>query len=174
MADTPGKKPRILCLDDQLEHLQLRKAFLEQFGCEVITINDAQSCLSLASHERFDLALLDYHLAGELTGEDVAHDLRALTPSMPLIMLTGDPALPESVKECVDAYFVKGSSSPKDLLDAIDALLPNHFVKPRLCQAAAQADCDSKASSDGEVGRGEKCRSLHCVPFANSGRDDKI
>ena len=109
----------------------MRKVFLEQFGCEVITINDAQSCLSLASHEDFDLALLDYHLGGELTGEDVAHDLRALTPNMPLIMLTGDPGLPQSVKDCVDAFFVKGSSSPKDLLDAIDALLPGSFVKPR-------------------------------------------
>lgn len=131
MTATPGKKPRILCLDDQLELLQLRKSFLEQFGCEVITINEAQSCLSLASHEEFDLAILDYHLGGELNGEDVAHDLRALSPMMPLIMLTGDSGLPESVKDCVDAFFLKGSSSPRELLDAIDALLPGCFVKPR-------------------------------------------
>jgi CheY-like chemotaxis protein len=30
-----SKKPKILCVDDQLENLGVRAMLLEQFGCEV-------------------------------------------------------------------------------------------------------------------------------------------
>ncbi len=131
MTSMQDKKPRILCLDDQRENLRLRKMFLEQFGCEVIAVEDADACLRVATHEAIDLALLDYHLSGEITGEHVAQDLRALFPEMPLIMLTGDPNLPDSAKKSVDMFFIKGASSPADLLDAMENLLPDHSLKPR-------------------------------------------
>jgi CheY-like chemotaxis protein len=126
-----GKKPKILCLDDQRDHLGLRKTFLEQFGCEVIAVEDAAGCFEAATREIFDVALLDYHLGGEITGEEVAHDLRRRYPDMPLIMLTGDPGIPDSAKESVDAVLIKGASDPGDLLDAIQKLAPNCDIRPR-------------------------------------------
>jgi CheY-like chemotaxis protein len=83
------------------------------------------------AQEPFDLALLDYHLAEETTGEDVARDIRVLHPGMPLVMLTGDPKIPESARECVDKVLIKGTGSPADLLDAIEQLLPWSRIKPR-------------------------------------------
>jgi len=126
-----GRPPRILCLDDQPEHLLIRKALLEQFGCEVVVVYDAQVCLLTATHSHFDLALLDYHLGGNINGEDVARDLRVCLPDLRLVMLTGDPTIPESAKESVDAVLLKGSSSPGDLLWMIRTLLPECEIKPQ-------------------------------------------
>lgn len=124
-------KPRILCLDDQPENLQVRKVLLEQFGCDVVTVTDSSACLQAAAREIFDLVLLDYHLSEPVTGEDVARDLRVLLPRVPLIMLTGDPRIPPSACECVDAVLIKGPSGPVELLDTIHRLLPHRPIKPR-------------------------------------------
>ena len=124
-------KPRILCLDDQPENLRVRKVLLEQFGCEVVAVTDSSGCLRAAAQEVFDLVLLDYHLAERVNGEDVAHDLRVLLPNVPLLMLTGDPLIPGSACECVDAVLIKGPSGPAELLDTIQRLLPQRPMKPR-------------------------------------------
>lgn len=128
--EEPEQGPRILCLDDREENLRFRKLFLEQFGCTVVTVLGAHECLQLAESQDFDLAILDYHLAGETTGEDVAHDLRAMRPGLLLMMLSGDPNIPESAKTCVDAVLLKGSSNPTELLDAVQSLLPDCKMKP--------------------------------------------
>lgn len=126
-----GRRPRILCLDDQPSNLLIRKALLEQFGCEVTAVGDAQSCLTAATRQSFDLALLDYHLGGETTGADVADDLRICAPGMILVMLTGDPRIPESARKSVDAVLTKGSSCPEDLFKMIEEFLPDCVVNPR-------------------------------------------
>jgi CheY-like chemotaxis protein len=122
---------RILCLDDQPMALQVRKMLLEQFGCEVVTVLDAQSCLTAAAESHFDVALIDYHLGTAVTGEDVARDLRVCSPGTALIMLTGDPKIPDSARQAVDAVLIKGSSSPEDLFFAIEELAPDCKLKPR-------------------------------------------
>lgn len=127
----PGKPPRILCLDDQPDHLSVRKMLLEQFGCEVVAVHEALDCLRAATDGSFDLALLDYHLSGEVNGEDVARDLRVCNPQLRLVMLTGDPRIPESAKKSVDAVVIKGFSSPEHLLWTIQQLLPNCVIKAR-------------------------------------------
>ncbi|QNI30884.1 response regulator [Alloacidobacterium dinghuense] len=124
-----GRQPRILCLDDQPANLLVRKMLLEQFGCEVVTVLDAQSCLAAATHEPFDLALIDCHLGETVTGEDVARDLRVCVPGLVLVMLTGDPQIPESAKKSVDAVLIKGSTNPEDLLRTMQELLPDCAIR---------------------------------------------
>lgn len=124
-------KPSILCLDDQPESLRVRAILLEQFGCHVVAATDSSTCLRLVAQGNFDLALLDYHLAEDVTGEDVARDIRVLHPGMPLVLLTGDSKIPKSVWECVDEVLVKGSCGPGELLDTIQRLLPDRRIKPR-------------------------------------------
>jgi CheY-like chemotaxis protein len=126
-----GRRPRILCLDDQPAALRVRKALLEQFGCEVLTVPDAQSCLTAAVESDFDVALIDYHLGGTVTGEDVARDMRLCAPETALVMLTGDPKIPDSARESVDAVIIKGASRPDDLFFIIEELAPDCTLKPR-------------------------------------------
>jgi len=45
--------------------------------------------------------------------------------------LTGDPQLPRSAAEVVDAVLIKGQSSPAALFDLIERLLPNATLIPR-------------------------------------------
>jgi len=114
----PGK-PTILCVDDKEENLRIRTLLLQQFGCRI------------ASEEPVDLVLLDYHLANGETGEQVARDMRVLKPRVPLIMLTGDVNLPDTARHCVDAVITKGISSPTELFDIIQQLLPGSELHPR-------------------------------------------
>jgi CheY-like chemotaxis protein len=127
----PGRPARILCMDDQAVSLYVRKMLLEQFGCEVVAVHDAQSCLSAAVESSFDVALLDYHLGGTVTGEDVARDLRICSPNTALVMLTGDPKIPDSARESVDVVITKGTSSPEDLFSTLQQLAPDCTLKPR-------------------------------------------
>jgi len=104
---------------------------LEQFGCEVVTVLDAQSCLVAAAESYFDVALIDYHLGTTVAGEDVARDLRVCAPGTALVMLTGDSKIPDSARESVDAVITKGSSQPEDLFVTIEELAPDCKLKPR-------------------------------------------
>lgn len=125
----PGTKPQILCLDDRPDNLRIRKMLLERFGCDVVTVSEAQECLRIATSVKFDLILLDYHLGSSINGEDIANDLRSCTPDVPLIMLSGDPNIPESAKRSVDAVLIKGQSNPGDLLRTIQLLLPGYDLR---------------------------------------------
>lgn len=128
-----SKKPTVLCVDDQASNLQIRIMLLEQFGCEAIGVEDQQSALRLLSDQEkeIDLVVIDYHLANGETGEDLARDARVLRPNLKLIMLTGDNKLPDSVRSCVDAVLIKGTSNPSKLLDLIERLLPGKELRPR-------------------------------------------
>lgn len=104
---------------------------LEQFGCDTIAVLDHQSALRAVAENTVDLMLIDYHLAGGETGEQVARDVRVIRPQIPLIMLTGDSSVPPSAAESVDAVLIKGSSDPGALLELIQKLLPESDIRPR-------------------------------------------
>lgn len=125
-------KPTVLCVDDRADNLLIRKLMLEQFGCAVVTVSDSHSCLNVLNEKTIDLVLIDYHLAEETNGEDLARHIRTMRPALPLIMLTGDPKIPDSARESVDAVLIKGLSSPKDLLDLIEDLVPGTALRPRV------------------------------------------
>lgn len=123
--------PRVVCVDDRQDSLTIRKLLLEQFGCEVIAVTDASDCLTAIQDNSVDLAIIDYHLAGKVNGEQLAHTIRSQYPRLALVMLTGDPKVPDSARESVDVLLIKGASSPRDLLDAIEDLVPNATLRPR-------------------------------------------
>ena len=117
---------------------------LEQFGCEVTTVADHQATLQAVSHQRFDLLVIDYHLARGETGEEIARDVRVIHPEIPLVMLTGDSKLPDSACEIVDAVLIKGSSNPRALLDLVEKLVPGSELRPR--RPPIYLERDTKAS----------------------------
>lgn len=126
-----SSKPTILCVDDHADNLLIRKLMLEQFGCVVVAVNDSRSCIRALSENNVDLVVIDYHLAEETNGEDLARQIRKATPELPLIMLTGDPKISDSVRDSVDAVLIKGTGSPRDLLDLIEELLPGTTLRTR-------------------------------------------
>jgi CheY-like chemotaxis protein len=127
-------KPTILCVDDRMENLLIRKRMLEVFGCVVMTSPDSSSCLTALNENRVDLVIIDYHLDKEMNGAELAREIRNTRPKLPLIMLTGDPNIPDSARETVDAVLIKGASNPRDMLDLIQELVPDANLKPRTPQ----------------------------------------
>lgn len=126
-----ARKPIVLCVDDQLPNLHIRTMLLEQFGCKAIAAEDHLSALRAISENQIDLVIVDYHLARGETGEEVARDIRVMHPRLPLIMLTGDNAVPGSATAMVDAVVIKGASNPKALLDLIEKLVPEATLRLR-------------------------------------------
>ena len=119
-----SRQATILCVDDRADSLLIRKLMLEQFGCKVVAVTDSRSCLNALSGNSVDLVLIDYHLAEETNGEDLARHIRSRQPDLPLILLTGDPKIPDSARDSVDAVLIKGAGSPRDLFILIEDLVP--------------------------------------------------
>jgi|SRR6516165_1683684 len=115
---------RILCVDDRVSSLEVRRAMLTKLGYDVLLASDPDSALAIMDKVDVDLVVLDYSFPGDMSGEDLAHQLRERNPELPLIMLSGYPDLPASARQSVDALIIKGAGGPSDLLNAISAHLP--------------------------------------------------
>jgi CheY-like chemotaxis protein len=119
-ANTP---PRILCVDDRVASLEARRALLTTLGYDVLIASDPPSALAITGKVEVNLVILDYSFPGQMTGEELAHKLRAANPKLPLIMLSGVPDLPDSAAASVDVLILKGAGRPTDLMHAIARLL---------------------------------------------------
>ena len=74
--------------DEPLYALHLRTC-LAELGHEAVgPAADAATALALFADARPDLALLDIGLRGDVDGIDLAHQLRALRPGLPLLFIT--------------------------------------------------------------------------------------
>jgi CheY-like chemotaxis protein len=113
--------PTVLCIDDSLDGLTTRKRFLETKGFSVLTASDGQTGLDLMACNQIQAVVLDYRMPG-LSGEDVARKIKSRWPSVPIIMLSGYPEVPESAKNFTDAFVVKGTP-PDLLLSELDRLI---------------------------------------------------
>jgi CheY-like chemotaxis protein len=116
----PNDKARVL----------FRKLLLEKVGCEVIAVNGFFSCLKALADAPVDLALIDYHLTGEMDGEHLARVICSTYPAIALTMLTGDPTIPNGARESGDVLLTKGTNKSIDLREAIEALVPNATLHP--------------------------------------------
>jgi len=111
----------ILCVDDESAGLRIRKAVLEHSGYRVVIAESGSRALEIATTEHLDLAIIDF-LMPEMTGDELALRLRALNPSLPIIMLSAYVTLPEGALDHCNLLLVKGEP-PQRLLDAIRKLL---------------------------------------------------
>ena len=62
-----------------------------------------------------------------------------LKPVIPLVMLTGDVLVPDYAFECVDAVLTKGLSSPAELFEIIQRLVPDAELRPRRAMSVPQS-----------------------------------
>ncbi|MGO8793329.1 MAG: response regulator [Candidatus Sulfotelmatobacter sp.] len=103
-----ARQTTILCIDDEADILLLRRKLLESHGFRVITALSGSEALRLLGEELpVDLVLLDYVMP-EMNGDEVAEQLKRLHPTLPVIMMSGHPDLPNSLLERVDGYVRKG------------------------------------------------------------------
>jgi len=111
----------LLCVDDEINGLQLRKIILESSGYRVLIAASGPEGLRLFQENPVELVVLDF-LMPEMKGDEVADRMRQLKPQVPIVMLSAYYDLPPRVDLLVDARVVKGEST-QNLLDTIAGLL---------------------------------------------------
>jgi CheY-like chemotaxis protein len=118
----------LLCVDDELVGLKVRKILLERAGYKVITAIDGATGISLFEKEPVDAVVLDYSMPG-MHGGEVASRMRQLKPGVPILLLSAYFGLPLEVTSLVDLYMTKGEGAPV-LLQKLGILLQQPVAAP--------------------------------------------
>jgi CheY-like chemotaxis protein len=111
----------ILCVDDELVGLEIRKIVLERAGYRVLTATDGPLGLDIFSAEPVEAVVLDYSMPG-MDGGEVAIRMRKMKPGVPILLLSAYIGLPGEVVSVVDTYMTKGEGAPI-LLERLSSLL---------------------------------------------------
>ncbi len=116
-----SKRRTILCVDDEVTGLSVRKMILESQGYRVFIADNGPKALDVFSSELIDLVVLDYAMPG-MNGGVVAERMKALRSAVPILMLSAYVDLPHETLALVDCSITKGEPPPV-LLGAIARLL---------------------------------------------------
>ena len=101
----------VLCVDDELVGLRVRKILLERAGYRVLTALDGTAGLDIFANEPVEAVILDYSMPG-MHGGDVAARMRQVKPKVPILLLSAYIGLPAEVTSLVDLYMTKGEGAP--------------------------------------------------------------
>jgi CheY-like chemotaxis protein len=106
----------ILCLDDEESLLSLLEMVLKLNGYLPLPAANGRQALRLAATHRLDAAVLDYGLP-DMTGAEVARELKRRSPDIPILLFTGAYDIPLSAVAYLDVLVRKS--------DGVNALLTN-------------------------------------------------
>lgn len=92
-AGQPGVSGRrVLLIDDEPALREVTQRLLERIHCSVVPAADPRDALDILrreSSQAFDLVLTDYRLP-EMSGLEVAREVHAAAPAMPVVLMTGN------------------------------------------------------------------------------------
>jgi two-component system cell cycle sensor histidine kinase/response regulator CckA len=90
---------RVLLVDDDLQHLELRAQVMKVCGFSVITAPGPMEAMSILAEtiDIFDIAVIDYHMP-LMNGCLLVDRLKSMCPEMKIILHSGAVAVPESIK----------------------------------------------------------------------------
>ena len=97
MTKKPGKKNRILVVDDDNDILLLLKKWLEGDGFDVVTAESAEQALVEIEKAKPNLVITDLFMGG-MSGLDLLGRIHEDDPLLPVIMLSGQARIPDAVK----------------------------------------------------------------------------
>ena len=89
----------ILALDDVSDAANLIKRILEKKGHRVLPFSEEEDAIEFVKSNKIDLAILDIKLK-KMSGVEVLEELKKISPSIKVIMLTGYPTI-ETARECI-------------------------------------------------------------------------
>jgi len=115
------RRPRVLIADDEDIVRSALARMLERAGFDVSTASDGEVAARMAKSERFDVVVADVCMPG-IGGVELLRELREHDLDLPVILLTGAPAL-ESAIAAVDlgafTYLVKPVESAR-VIDVVN------------------------------------------------------
>jgi len=111
----------LLWIDDFEPGLAMYKVMFEALGFKVLTAASGAEGFRLATRNYVDAVVTDYEMPG-MDGEAVAAAVKALKPSVPVLMFSGSTLISARCRRVVDAFCDKAGSRDV-LLAAIHRLL---------------------------------------------------
>lgn len=118
---------RILIIEDEPRMLELLRKGLYEHGFAVMTADDGETGLEIATEHQFDVIILDIGLP-RLDGYGVMRELRARSHSTPVLMLTARDAEDEIIRGLdagADDYLTKPFSF-SELVARLQAVTRSH------------------------------------------------
>lgn len=105
-----SRVPAILCIDDEVLGLEIRKVVLEREGYVVHTAADGPTGIHIFRQHPIDAVVLDFAMPG-MNGGMVATALREIRPDIPILLLSAYLTLPEEVQNIVTLVANKGDGA---------------------------------------------------------------
>lgn len=99
----------VLYVNDNPKSLRLLASILEDCGFEVKTAAAPWAAVEYIHSHPFSLALLNYQME-EMTGAQLAQEMRGLDPDLPIVLMSGVSSLPAGELAYVDAHIGRESS----------------------------------------------------------------
>ena len=115
-----SEKDRILCVDDEENQLAVRKLVLEFEGYVVLTASSGQQALNLLALHHIDLVLSD-HLMPGMVGTELARQIKARTPDLPVILISAVNEIPADAASA--DLFMSKLDGPAAMCQNISTLL---------------------------------------------------
>lgn len=106
MTSTSLARKKVLLADDEPGVRAAVSSLLTIDGHTVVQAANAQEALQHFGRLRFDLVITDYAMPG-MAGDELACNLKAVAPGLPIIMITGHTSVPKGAQNPVDAVLTK-------------------------------------------------------------------
>ena len=114
--------PRILSVDDDPAMQECLVWKLRRSGFRAVAVSSGRDALRYAETEPINLFVLDFEMPG-MNGEELAEELRRRWPEIPLMMISGNGAVPESTRNLVDRFVHKGDDFSSQLIGQASSFL---------------------------------------------------
>jgi two-component system response regulator CpxR len=129
-------KKTILCVDDNEQHLSIRKILLETRGYRVIACTTGTQALDAFRAGGVDLVLSDLVMPSGIDGSQLIEQVKTLSPHTPAILISGRVKIYER-DSLADVFLPKGMYEPAELLERIRLLLVRKRGPKRLLERSA-------------------------------------
>jgi CheY-like chemotaxis protein len=117
-----SRKPTLLCVDDNLTALYVRKLVLESAGYTVLVAIDSTAAMEIFSSSVVDMVMSD-HFLRDGTGTELAAAMKKLKPDVPIVIISGLVDAPQGMEHA--DLFISKANSPPESLGKIAGLLNN-------------------------------------------------
>lgn len=124
------KRPRLLCVDDDPGIREFYETLFGAHGYDVVLAGSGRQALNIfrAHGDPIDAVLTDYDMP-EMSGPELAAELKRSNPALPVIMVSGSRPVLEEAPHFVDAALAKGAPI-QQVLDEIRNLIAGATPPP--------------------------------------------
>lgn len=98
---------KVLCVENQPEHMAILTSMLEGIGYEVMTATNGLQAIDLVTGQAIDGVLLEYNLPDE-PGTELRAQLKRIQPDVPVFLLEGIGSETPFMVRFFDAYLRNG------------------------------------------------------------------